>query len=93
MIEQFGDAVRVHIRVQPRASRTEVVGPFGDAVKIRVAAPPVDGAANDELVRCVSRLLRIAAGRVHVIGGAASRSKIIEIAGADAEDVRRALLG
>lgn len=93
MIEQRGSAVRVRVRVQPRASRTEVAGLHGDALRIRLAAPPVDGAANEELVRCISRLLHVAAGRVHVVAGTASRSKVVEIEAVDAEAVRRLLLG
>lgn len=93
MIEQRGADVRVHVRVQPRASRTGIAGVLGDELKVRLAAPPVEGAANDELVRCFSRLLRVAAGRVHIVAGAASRSKVVEIQDANAEEIRRTLLG
>jgi uncharacterized protein (TIGR00251 family) len=93
LIEQRSDTVRVRIRVQPRASRTEIVGEHGGVLKVRVAAPPVDGAANTELVRVIAKRLRVPTARVRVRSGDTSRSKVVEIDGVDAAAVRRALLG
>ena len=93
MIEQRGSAVRVRIRAQPRASRTEIVGEHDGALKVRLAAPPVDGAANTELVRHIAKCIGIAASRVHVVSGDTGRSKVLEIEDEDAAVVRRALLG
>ncbi|MGH7447680.1 MAG: DUF167 domain-containing protein [Longimicrobiales bacterium] len=93
MIEQRDSCVLVRIRVQPRAARTEIVGQHGDALKVRVAAPPVDGAANDELVRCIAKRIGVAQARVRVVRGGAGRSKLVEIDGVDAPTVRQALLG
>lgn len=92
MIEQKEKMVRVRVRVQPRASRTEIVGRFGDALKVRVAASPVDGAANRELIRLISKRLGVATSRVRLLAGEASRSKLLEIADADHDVVRKALL-
>lgn len=92
MIEQRNESVRVRIRVQPRASRTEIVGEHDGALKVRVAAPPVDGAANDELVRFIARRMGVAQSRVRVTTGEAGRSKVIEIDGVDVRTVRMALL-
>jgi uncharacterized protein (TIGR00251 family) len=96
MGEPFEDrpgCVRIRIRAQPRASRSEVVGLHGDELKVRLAAPPVDGAANEELVRFVARTLRTAASRVRLVGGESSRSKVLEIDGFDSATVRATLLG
>lgn len=93
MIEQRADVVRIRIRAQPRASRTEVVGQHGDALKVRIAAPPVDGAANTELVRYIAKRAGVAQSRVRILAGDTGRSKIVEIDGADAAAVRAALLG
>ena len=76
-----GSGVRFVVQVQPRASRTEVVGVHGDALMVRVAAPPVDGAANEELSRYLAKQLGIAASAVQVVGGATGRRKIVEVAG------------
>jgi uncharacterized protein (TIGR00251 family) len=68
-------SVVIAIHVQPRAARTEVVGMHGDAVKIRIKAPPVDGAANDELVRLVATRLGVRRRDVEIVGGATARAK------------------
>lgn len=92
LIEQRRESVRVRIRVQPRASRTEIVGEHDGALKVRVAAPPVAGAANAELVRCIARSLGVARSRIRVVAGDTGRTKVIEIDGIEASAVRRALL-
>ncbi len=90
-IEQRGDAVRLSIRVQPRASRSEVVGEHDGALKVRLAAPPVEGEANRELVRFLGKLLGVAPSRVSVVTGATGKSKVVEIEGVAVQDVERAL--
>jgi uncharacterized protein (TIGR00251 family) len=85
-------ATRIKIYVQPRASKTAVIGMHGDAVHIRLAAPPVDNAANEALVKLVAERLGIAKRQVRVVAGATSRRKIIEIDGMSAEAATRILL-
>jgi len=87
------DAARaiIEIHVQPRASKTEVVGWYGDAIKIRVAAPPVDGAANEALVRFLAQLLGIPRAGVTVVGGATGRRKRVEIVGIERESALEVL--
>jgi uncharacterized protein (TIGR00251 family) len=92
VFEQRNESVRVRIRVQPRASRTEIVGEHDGALKVRVAAPPVDGAANEELVRFIAKRMGVAQSRVRVTTGETGRSKVIEIDGVDVHSVRMALL-
>ena len=85
-------AARIDVYVQPRASKTMVAGLHDGAIKIRLAAPPVDGAANVALVEFVAARLGIARGRVRIAAGETSRRKVIEIDGVDAASVRAALL-
>jgi uncharacterized protein (TIGR00251 family) len=92
VFEQRNESVRVRIRVQPRASRTEIVGEHDGALKVRVAAPPVDGAANEELVRFIAKRMGVSQSRVRVTTGETGRSKVIEIDGVDVHSVRMALL-
>jgi len=80
-----GAVLSVHI--QPKASTTECVGIHGDALKIRVAAPPVDGAANDELIRFLARRLSIPSTSVQIHSGACGRHKRVLIKGATAQFV------
>ena len=82
---------RVVLHVQPRAKRTEVAGRHGDAIKVRLASPPVDGAANEELVRFLAEQLGIARSAVRIAAGAASRRKTVEIDGLAEADVRARL--
>jgi uncharacterized protein (TIGR00251 family) len=81
------DGVLLSVYVQPRASRSEIVGEHGEALKIRLAAPPVDGAANDELIHFISKLLGISASKVSVRSGQSSRTKVIEISGISLQEV------
>jgi uncharacterized protein (TIGR00251 family) len=81
--------VRFAIRVQPRASRTEVTGLHGDALRIRVNAPPVDGAANEAVVRTLAETLDVSPRSVSIVAGASSRTKIVEITGLTEAEVRR----
>ncbi|MGD8278830.1 MAG: DUF167 family protein [Gemmatimonadota bacterium] len=90
-VEQRGADVRIRVRVQPRASRTEVAGEHDGALRIRVAAPPVEGEANHALVRFLSKRLRVAASRITVVSGVTSRTKRVEVEGVDAADVARRL--
>lgn len=69
----------VRVRVQPRASRTEIAGVRGDALRIRVAAPPVDGAANRELMRFLARRLRLPRSAVEIRSGSRGRDKQVWI--------------
>jgi uncharacterized protein len=82
------------VRVQPRASRTEVAGPYGgDAVRIRLTAPPVDGAANAALIGFLAERLGVPRSAVRIEGGAAGRSKVVTIDGIDPDTATRRLLG
>ena len=83
--------VRVRLRVQPRASRSEIVGIVGDALKVRLAAPPVDGAANDALIRFLAESLHAPRSSLTLVSGGTSRSKVIDIQGIGEEAARRAL--
>jgi hypothetical protein len=87
------DVVRLRIRAQPRASRTETAGEYGGALKIRLAAPPVDGGANRELVRFLAKALGVPKSAVTVVSGESSRNKVVEIEGADPAFVLKVLGG
>ena len=83
-----GAKVRVDVRVQPRASRTEIVGLHGAALKVRLQAPPVEGAANEALVRLLAERLGVPRKAVRVVAGATSRAKTVEVDGTTAGAVR-----
>jgi hypothetical protein len=83
----------LRIRAQPRASRTEIAGEYGGALKIRLAAPPVDGGANRELVRFLAKAVGVPRSAVTVVSGESSRNKVVEIEGADPAFVLKVLGG
>jgi uncharacterized protein len=84
--------VRVAVHVQPRASRSEIVGLHGAALKVRLQAPPVEGAANDALVALLAERLGVPRRAVRVVAGATSRSKTVEIEGTTEAAVRALLV-
>lgn len=71
----------IPVRVVPRASRNEISGEHGGALKVRITAPPVDGAANAELVVVLSKEFKVPKSSVEVVSGSTSRSKTIRISG------------
>jgi TIGR00251 family protein len=77
------DVLSISVRVVPRASKTEVVGEFDSALRVKLAAPPVDGAANDELVQILAKTFKVARGSVEIVRGSNSRSKQVKVAGPD----------
>ncbi len=87
-IEEQG-ALVFAVRVVPRASRSAVEGEHGGALKVRVAAPPVEGAANGELARVLAKAFGVAARDVEVLSGHASRTKRVRVRGARAADLVR----
>lgn len=85
------DSARINIYVQPRASRTEIAGMHDGCIKIRLAAPPVDGAANAALVEFIADRLNIAKSKVRVVTGQSSRRKVVEVEGVSAAQLSQAL--
>jgi uncharacterized protein (TIGR00251 family) len=88
------DGAEINLRVSPGARSTTIAGAYGDdAIKLRVAAPPVKGRANAEAERYVAELLGVTASEVSVVRGASARSKTVFIRGVEAEEVREILSG
>ena len=80
------------VRVIPRSPRTRVDGTRGTAVLIRLAAPPVDGAANDALVAFLADALDLPRRNITIVSGATSRDKRVRLTGLDEETARARLL-
>jgi uncharacterized protein (TIGR00251 family) len=90
-ISEFNNCVEFQIRVVSRASRTEIVGELAGAAKVRVSSPPVDGAANEELVKLFAKTLGVAKSNVEIVSGQTSKTKRIRITGVTAQQMRNAL--
>lgn len=82
-------ALTFSVRVVPRASKSGLAGEHGGALKVRVAAPPVEGAANEELTRLLAKTFGVAARDVEVVSGQASKTKRVRVRGAKASDLLR----
>jgi len=80
-------ALSFGVRVVARASRSEVAGEHGGALRVRVAAPPVEGAANEELLRFLARELGVPARSIEIVAGRASKSKRVRVTGASVERI------
>jgi hypothetical protein len=82
---------RLTVKVHPRAKRSAIAGRLGGAWKLALAAPPVDGKANDECVRFFAELAGVPRSRVRIVTGLTSRLKVVEIEGVPQEDLERRL--
>ena len=76
-------AITFTVRVAPRASRSEIVGEHDGALRVRLAAPPVDGAANAELIKVLARVLKAPRKSIEILSGFGSRSKTVRIHSVD----------
>ena len=72
------------VRIVPRASASEIVGDHEGALRIRIAAPPVEGAANRELIRLLAKRLKVPQNAVEIVSGSSSKNKIIRLKGVTA---------
>ena len=79
------------VRVVPRSSRTEIVGEHEGALHVRLAAPPVEGAANLALVRLLARAFGVSSGAVEIISGKGSRTKTVSIVGSSMASLEQLL--
>ena len=90
-LKQVPGGVLLPVRVQPRASRDQVVGAEGEALKVRLTAPPVDGAANQALVKFLAKALGVSKGRLSLVSGQKSRHKLVRVEGLDPSQVAERL--
>ena len=79
------------LRVQPRSSRNAIAGVVGDAVKLAITAPPVDGKANQAVIDFLAELFRVPKSSIAIVSGETGRNKLIAVRGLSAEQVRKKL--
>ena len=93
MITERDGGVRFAVRVQPRGSRNAIEGVHGDALKVRLTAPPMAGAANEALVALLADALGVSRRAVRVISGTSARAKVVEVDGIRRDAVERLASG
>ena len=84
-------AVTFTVRVVPRASRNEIAGVQGEALRVRLTAPPVEGAANKALVKLLAEVLEIAAHDIDIVAGHTGRQKVVRVADLTAHELEARL--
>jgi hypothetical protein len=87
MIEVTKDAIRLHIFIQPKSSKNEIVGPHNGLLKIKITAPPVDGKANEGLIEFLSDYFDIPKRNLILVRGETGRKKTLELRGISLEQV------
>jgi uncharacterized protein (TIGR00251 family) len=91
IVEQDG-RLRLGIRLQPRASRNEIVGLYGESIKVRLTAPPVGNRANRLLIDFLSRILGISKAQITIVAGLKSHNKTVSISGCRVSEITARLI-
>jgi uncharacterized protein (TIGR00251 family) len=90
-IRESAGAVTFAVKVHPRANKDAITGEVGDALKVALNAPPVDGKANDACVRFLAEILRVPRSSVTIAAGETNRNKLIRVAGMSAAQAEERL--
>ena len=85
------EAILLKIHLLPRASRDEICGLHGNAIRVKVTAPPIEGKANKALQRFFAEKLHLAAAQIEIVAGQRSRDKTLRISGLSRAEIQRAL--
>jgi uncharacterized protein (TIGR00251 family) len=91
VIERTATGIRLRLHIQPRATRSELAGRHGNAIQVRLTAPPVDGAANEALLRFLASRLEVPLSALSLVAGGNGRSKVVAVDAITPEDASRRL--
>jgi uncharacterized protein len=91
LIRESDGGVTFAVRVHPRAKKDVIAGELGDALKVSLTAPPIDGRANEACIEFFAKLLKVPRSSVTIASGQSSRNKVIRVAGLTPEQVRERL--
>ncbi|MFY9911872.1 MAG: DUF167 domain-containing protein [Candidatus Sulfotelmatobacter sp.] len=86
-IQQSGGSITFAVKIHPRAKQNAITGEMGDALKLSLTAPPVDGKANTACIEFFAKLLNVARSSVTIASGLTSRSKVIRVVGVSADEL------
>jgi uncharacterized protein (TIGR00251 family) len=90
-LQESGGTVTFAIKVHPRAKKNAITGELGDALKVSLTTPPIDGRANEACIEFFAKLLKVPRSSVTITSGQTSRNKVIRVAGLTAEQIRERL--
>ncbi len=88
-IHETSEGVTFAVKVHPRAKKNAITGELGDALKVSLTAPPVEGRANEACIEFFAKLLKVPRSSVTIASGQSSRNKVIRVSGLSAEEVRK----
>ncbi|QLY25872.1 DUF167 family protein [Bdellovibrio sp. KM01] len=88
MIEEIKGGVRLHLFIQPKSSKNQIVGPHNGMLKIKISAPPVDGEANTELIEYLAKFFKVPKRNVTLIKGDTGRQKTVDVEGISLSDAK-----
>jgi uncharacterized protein (TIGR00251 family) len=87
-IHETADGVSLAVKVHPRAKKNAITGELGDALKVSLTTPPIEGRANQACVEFLAKLLKVPRSSVTIASGQTSRNKVVRVAGLTAQQVR-----
>jgi len=90
-IQESGSSVTFAVKVHPRARKNAITGELGDALKVSLSSPPVEGRANEACIEFLAKLLKVPRSSVTIASGQTSRRKTVRVSGLSAEEVRKRL--
>jgi len=88
-IQETSTGATFEVRVHPRAKKSAITGKLGDALKLSLTSPPIDGKANEACIEFFAKLLKVPRSSVTIASGQRSRQKVIRVSGLSAEEVRK----
>ncbi len=88
MIEEIKGGVRLHLFIQPKSSKNQIVGPHNGMLKIKITAPPVDGEANAELIEYLSKFFKVPKRNITLVKGDTGRQKTVDVEGISLSDAQ-----
>jgi uncharacterized protein (TIGR00251 family) len=88
-VQQTPDGVAFSVKVHPRARKNAITGEVGDALKLSLTAPPIDGRANEACIEFFAKVLKVPRSSVTIASGQSSRTKVIRVSGLSAEEIRK----
>jgi uncharacterized protein (TIGR00251 family) len=89
IVHGTADGATFAVKVHPRAKKNAIIGEVGDALKVSLTSPPIDGRANDACIEFFAKLLKVPRSSVTIASGQTSRTKLIRVTGLSADEVRK----
>jgi uncharacterized protein len=91
-LRQAANGITFAVKLHPRAKKNAITGEIGDALKIAVIAPPIEGRANEACIEFLAKVLKLPRSSITIVSGSTSRTKVIRVAGLSKDDLQKRLL-